>query len=434
VRNIIKPLLQTVYHSRKVNRVALKLYSSIFPPPYLRDNVEFHYDMWVGISSFYGENGRQIGENNTAPRRYKENMETLHKPSRFEGTRAGLLVNMTALRHVMNVWDESIQLTTALRDDYIRHRKLENTRFNLRQGYVFSKIGAALPSYLARRRESPILSGSLPPLETAFYTLGVGVFMTVRKLMEAGDLIVLCEDPMSAEQLYDLTENSGALVTPAGKGCAGSKKMIIEFLDIAMNGSFRNGDLTAKVRQSIDNIGDMDQFYDYLYAGSRLELLIKLNQYITASSIFSMHNCEDALTGKQRELLEKSLLNFSQSFAIAEAQQAKLGNTIEILLSLLEELNCTTIRQDLDRLGLLTICRGPETDLEIPVTTQVAKAVYTIQAATELMHKYCEEELSRINCALGRVNSRKITIGDMYSRANGSYVKPLIDKIDYNSE
>ena len=431
--NIIKSTVKSLYYSRRLNRYALKILASLSPPPYLRDNVEFYYDMWVGISSFYADSGRQIGENNTAPRRYKENLETLHKPYRFEGSRNGLLVNMTALRHVMSVWDEAVQLTTALRNDYMRHRNLEDARFNLRQGYVFSKIGAALPSYLARRSHNPVPSGSLPPLETAFYTLGVGVFMTVRKLLEAGDLTALDEKPMSAERLYELTENSGALVSAEGKGCAGSKKMIIEYLDVAMNGSYRPADIAPDVRRCIANLGAMEPFYDYLYAASRLELFIILNHYLTATALYQLRAHAEHLADGQRALLQQSLQHFSEQFAIGDWEPAALHNTIEIILSLLEELECTTVRAELDQRGLLDNKQLAGKDQSVAPRDAIAGAARAIRAATALAYEYCVAELSQINRALGRDNSHSISLEDMYARANGKYIRPLVDSIDRQS-
>lgn len=431
--NIIKSSVQSLYYSRRFNNYALKILSLLFPPPYLRDNVEFHYDIWVGISSFYADSGRQIGENNTAPRRYKENIETLHKPCRFDGSRNGLLVNMTALRHVMSVWEESVQLTTALRNDYIRYRNLDNARFNLRQGYVFSKIGAALPSYLARRSHNPVPSGSLPPLETAFYTLGVGVFMTVRKLLEAGNLTALDEHPMSAERLYELTENSGALVSAEGKGCAGSKKMIIEYLDVAMNGSYRDANIAPDVQRCTENIGAMGPFYDYLYAASRLELFIKLNHYLTAAALCQLRGHADQLADRQSALLQKSLQHFSEQLAIGDREPAALNNTIEIILSLLEELECTTVRAELDQQGLIGNTQQGGKGQSIAPQDAIAGAANTIRTATGLVYRYCVQELSTINRALGRDNSRIISMDDLYARANGKYIKPLIDSIDMQS-
>ena len=192
--NLFKSQLKKLYYSKQYNKYALRTYSLVSPPPFKMDNSEFHHDMWIGVSTFYGQNGRQIGENNTAPRRYKENIDTQHKIISFEGSRKGLLANITALRHLLPVWEDALQLTTALRNDFIKRRKIDSRRLNLRQGYAFSKIGSAFPSYLARRRIDPVESGYLPPLETAFFTLGVGVFMVVRQLMEAGDLTVLDEE------------------------------------------------------------------------------------------------------------------------------------------------------------------------------------------------------------------------------------------------
>jgi hypothetical protein len=177
----------------------------------------------------------------------------------------------------------------------------------------------------------------------------------------------------------------------------------------------------------------MEPFYDYLYAASRLELFIKLNHYLSAGAIFRLQGHIDRLTDKQRELLNKSLQHFSDQLAIQNSDPTAMDNTIEIVLSLLEELECTTIRQELDRRGLLDINRQAGNGESIAAEDTVAGAANAIRAATELIYKYCVEDLLKINRALGRDHSRGISIDDMYARANGRYIKPLIDSIHRQS-
>jgi hypothetical protein len=177
----------------------------------------------------------------------------------------------------------------------------------------------------------------------------------------------------------------------------------------------------------------MEPFYDYLYAASRLELFIKLNHYLSAGAIFRLQRHVDRLTGKQRELLHKSMQHFSGQLAIHIGQPVALDNTIDILLSLLEELECITIRKELDKRGLLDINRKAENQQSMAPEDTLAGAANAIRAATELIYKYCVEELSKINRALGRDKSRSITIDDMYARANGKYIRLLIDSIDRQS-
>ena len=96
----------------------MRLYSLFNPPPYRRPNMEFDFGLWYGICTFRSENGRQIGENNTDPEIYREEVKTDHQISTFEGTRKGLPINVTALREVMALWDDAMQRTTLL----ISHR------------------------------------------------------------------------------------------------------------------------------------------------------------------------------------------------------------------------------------------------------------------------------------------------------------------------
>ena len=238
---------------------------------------------------------------------------------------------------------------------------------------------------------------------------------------------------MSAERLYELTENSGALVSAAGKGCAGSKKMIVEYLDVAMNGSYRAADIAPDVRRCLDNLGAMAPFYDYLYAASRLELFVKLNHYLTATALYQLRANAEHLADGQRALLQQSLQHFSEQLAIGDREPAALHNTIEIILSLLEELECTTVRAELDQRGLLDSKQLAGNDQSIAPRDAIAGAARAIRATTALAYEYCVAELSQINRALGRDNSHSISLEDMYARANGKYIRPLVDSIDRQS-
>ena len=154
-------------------------------------------------------------------------------------------------------------------------------QFNLMQGYVFSSIAAALPAYLARRRHNKINNGDLSSVVQGFFSLGIGMSVMIFHLMEVGNLVALEDEPMSANRLHEITEDSGALIV-RDKCCAGSPSVIKGWLDILMNGNYRSQEISPEVQKEFDNIGDMSNFYDYLYSSSRLELYAKLNQFIYA--------------------------------------------------------------------------------------------------------------------------------------------------------
>lgn len=151
----VKTLLKQAYFSKPLNKAAMRVYAMLRPAPFRRPNMEFDVDVWNGISCFHAQEGRQIGENNTHPEMYKEVIDTEHRTCKFDGTRFGLPMNMTALRNVMSVWDEVLQFVTLARTRYMAHRGLTGPHLTLRQAYVFSKLGAGLAAYPARRGRKP---------------------------------------------------------------------------------------------------------------------------------------------------------------------------------------------------------------------------------------------------------------------------------------
>ncbi len=419
--NPVKDILKKAFYSKQLNKPALRLYSRIKPPPYQRAKMEFDFDVWNGICTFHSNQGRQIGENNTGPEVYKEVVETEHKICKFEGSRYGLPINVTALREVMGVWDDALQFVTLLRNQHVKQLKLDVTRLNLRQGYVFSKLGAGLPAYLARRRNSPIKDGSLPPLETAFFTLGVGPFMVVRSLMEKGDLTPLNLEPQTAEVLYELADTSGSIVSGAGKACAGSKKLFLDFLDAAMNGTYKKELSSAEAQRAFAMVDDWDNFYRYIFASSRLELLVKLNQALCAQSLLALQPGASALPAEAQALLEKCLERSYHRTAKDLDDQTVLKNFIEVSLTLLEELNCAEIRPALNQAGLAGVDVSAATVLEL---------CSRIRRTNELFYPYCRAELERVHAALDQFKDETITVDDLYVRSSGVGLAPLLAALE----
>ena len=388
--------------------------------------MEFYYDIWNGISSLRGYENRQIGENNTFPAEYKEMMETQHNPCKFEGSRHGRLINMTALRHVMSVWDESFQFVTLLRNQFMKDRGISGKRMNLRQGYAFSKIGAAFPAYLARRKHNPIKEGELPLLESVFFTLGVGVFMVVRALMEKGDMIVLESDLVDAATVYELADSSGALVSAAGKGCAGSKKLIIDFADMAMNGTYEIKEVSPMVEYAFNSLGDFNKFYDYLFPASRLELYVKLNQYICALSLFELGFMEEELSDSENLIVGNSLDYFVQQFGRELTDPEIMNNIIQIVTVLLGELDNESIVDELFEDNFLVKDSNSHTGYRITGIKNKQDAIDRIPRITKRMYEKSVKELKSLNAALDKPNAPSITLDEMYERACGPYIQELI--------
>jgi hypothetical protein len=420
-------LAKKLFYSKRFNKLAVRLYSAVNPPPYRRANMEFDHDVWNGICTFHSHDGRQIGENNTNPEIYREVIETEHKICKFEGSRNGLPINVTALRQVMAVWPDALQFTTMLRNDYIRRRGLGGPRLTLRQGYVFSKLGAAYPAYLARKRSHPI--SALPALETAFFTLGVGPFMIVRTFMERGDLAVLHEGPLTAAELYEMADSSGTLISAGGKGCAGSKKLILDFLDVTMNGTFGKPLDSVDAQRAVNSIADWDEFYAYVYSTSRLELMVRLTQYLCAQSLWALQSREGLLNGVEQALVSECFVKAYHDPGEAYDSRTVMGNFIQIVLALLDEFDFPQARTALVNANLVNSGHGGYLIDQVGGDARVS-AARRIRLATELIFPLCKQELDATHRALRRFESDTITLDDLQNRACGPSLKPLLTMLE----
>ncbi|WP_293996746.1 hypothetical protein [Sphaerotilus sp.] len=389
--------------------------------------MEFDADVWNGICTFHSHDGRQIGENNSNPAVYKEVVETEHKICKFEGSRNGLPINVTALRQVMAVWPDALQFTTMLRNDYIRRRGLDSARLTLCQGYVFSKLGAAYPAYLARKRSRPITS--LPALETAFFTLGVGPFMVVRTLMEKGDLSVLRDGPLTATELYEMADRSGTLVSAAGNGCAGSKKLIIDYLDVTMNGTFSKPLDSAEARRAVNAIEDWDEFYGYVYATARLELLVRLTQYLCAQSLWMLQARDALLSDTERSLVSACLAKCYHDPGEGLDDRTVMGHCIRIVLALLDEVDFPQARAALVEANLVHSGNGGYLLDQVGGDARVS-AARRMRLVTELLLPFCKDTLDATHRALQRFTTQTITLDDVQRRACGPSLQPLLAMLE----
>ena len=61
IKALARNRLYRMLGSERFNKLAVRLYSAVRPPPYRRPNMEFDFDVWNGICSFHSVDGRQIG-------------------------------------------------------------------------------------------------------------------------------------------------------------------------------------------------------------------------------------------------------------------------------------------------------------------------------------------------------------------------------------
>ncbi len=423
---LTRQLKEQVKSHQALYRWALKAYSIKHPPPYRQPNMEFEYDAWMAISSLHYRGGRQIGEDNAGPYPYKEITRNQYETCRFADSRLGLQMNMTNMRLVMPFAKDAYQLTTALRNRYIAHRHLDGPRFNLVQSYLFSKFALSMPAYLTRRKERPVPDGQLQPLETAFYMLGTAPYMLVRQTMVRGDTTALDPQPLSGQRLYELSDASGVLVSTRDRACPASIKLICEFFDVIMNGSYAGALDSPEVRRVLDLLGDWDRFYAYAHAASRIELLIKLNQASTAHALLALHRSQ-ALAGTAAEPLLRAVLDTALKRSYVNTSKGRdeaaiLDSIRSVLVAVLQDHGDEATLNALKTIGSLE----PAASEPAPGLAETARR---IRQGTDVIFQACARDLQAVQQALGQSGWRSIREQDLWRRTGGPELPELLGRL-----
>jgi hypothetical protein len=411
-----------VKHNRTLHKLALRLYSLRHPPPWRRANMEFEFDAWNSVSSLHCRGGRQIGEDNAGPYPYGEFTGNRYETCRFHDVRAGLPMNVTSLRLLLPSLRDAYQLTTALRNRYLAKRDLPERRFNLVQAYLFSKFAVSLPAYLARRKDRPVRDGELSPVETAFYMLAPAPFMLVRQLMVRGERTPLEAQPLSAERLYRLASDSRVLVSPRERACPATPKLIREYFDVIMNGAYQGPLDSAEVARSLDRLGDWHRFFDYARAASRIELLVKLSQALTARALLAVDR-SGRIAGTEAEPALRAALDAAlrASHAKPSAEHdahAVVETIVDTLAALLRDHGAEAIVQLLDVGGA---CRRRSAEPDDPV-----EGAIRIRQITTAIAEAVGREVRTVHRCLGRGDWPAVGEEDLIRRTAGPGLARLL--------
>jgi hypothetical protein len=398
-----------------LNRVAMRAYSVVHPPPYRRPNMEFESDPWNGISSLHYSGQRQLGEDNAGPYPYGESTGNRYEVCRFGDTRLGLPMNVTNLRLVMPYAADAYGLTVALRDRYIAHRGLTGPRFNLVQAYLYSKLSVTLPAFLTRRVDRPIRDGEIEPLETAFYMLGSAPFILLRQLIARGDQRALEPEPMSGDALYTLSSETRALISTRERACPATPKLVREFFDVIMNGRFDGPLDSPAIARVFERIGDWQRLYDYTLASSRLELLLTLNRVLTLHHLRQAQAASNPLGAAVEASVREGLVS---SLALSEGDAAA-GNLSEPTLDLMLAATLTLLDDHGETQTLIALTdEGLLPTLE-SATLATGELARRIRASSGIVRNSCQRELAAVHAALGTRSAPPLDIHDVLLRCGG---------------
>jgi len=322
--NLLTNLLKKIYYQPGIQTIAIKTIAHVIPPPYLSNTMEIEYGLWEGISSIHCSDGRQLGENNVKPLYLKDQtIKTSLHISKHEGSRSGLVVNMTALQILMREWDESLKIIGSVKYIYMANYKKGNSPFNLYDMYIIAKLCISLPIFSVRKSVPIFKDGQLPSNVSAQFQLISGVFMIVRRMIENGDMDIINSNIPTAEELFDYADNNSVLISEAnGQVCGGSKKKIIELLDFILTVNINSEKDSIECIKSI--VEDVDTFFIYSFSAVELEILMAETRVVSNKILFLSNDknniCDETtsnmefFTKNSRTLnLYSSLLNYIDS-------------------------------------------------------------------------------------------------------------------------
>ncbi len=242
--------------------------------PWNSDIMEFRFGIWRGISPLYSESGRQLGEENTRPFLYNDHIPAQTLACKYEGSRFGHDINISALRIAMAHFDEALDVTaavTAYHGQKRAHSQNANP-FGIWDLYIISRASIALIAYKVRLGENRNSNPHVSDVLASQYQFISGVFMICRHMMNNNRPEILQNTPISAEDLYAYADENEIFTSFNGMVCAGSTAKIMQFLNFCVDHlASQNSDDQQDVTQSLSNIVD-DPAKWYRYALLTIEL------------------------------------------------------------------------------------------------------------------------------------------------------------------
>lgn len=275
LKNSLEAGVKAVVRYPSINTFGVKTVSPWFPAPFEQDFMEFKYGVWDGISTCFTEDGRQLGEDNAGPPLRQQNVPTEYQIARHKDSRNGLTMNVSALRDVMQHWNEAISLILANRE-LLMSKYNYTSALSLIQLQLLSKLAVALPAYMVRANKQGIDRDL-----SAMFSIVTGVFMIVEKMISEAEVWLDRATHRSAEELYEYADLNGVFISDHGNVCGGAKSKIIEMIDLMIHGTTEDSKYADGSRALETRAIDCDRFFAYAIYSEKLAKLLQLARIVS---------------------------------------------------------------------------------------------------------------------------------------------------------
>ena len=267
--------------------------------------MEFRYGLWTGVSSVFGEDGRQLGEQNTRPGIFDHQIETETHICKYSGSRNGELINISALRAAMAYFYEACAITVAVRDYHMaRVGKSSTDHPGIWDLHVISRASLALIAY--RYRAGKLSADDrLPSGIASQFKFVTGLFVITREMTNAGHPAIKTNSQVTSQELYKFVDDNDHFRSDAGMVCAGSTSKIIEFMDFAVKGRDHPNNEKLKWDGADDHQALLNNFVPDLESWYRYALLtIELDCFVEVEILSRQINAEPTNQNRVQPVLD----------------------------------------------------------------------------------------------------------------------------------
>ena len=213
--------------------------------------------------------GRQVGENNVAPRSLFLDLPTLRRQCSYAGSRYQneLPMNTTAMKAMSRQWPELLSLTEQFRKAVVARMPPHNPDvLTAGELHTIAVCTLAAVGYVMVRGVNPVPNGQLDSGLASMFRLVDGVRLVTNDFVRGTP-----EMPVTARTIADYAEQHAVYHGPHGV-CAGPPALIDEYLRV----------LTGEARAPIDvepsvatRLGDLEAAVDYGLLGQRVESVVR---------------------------------------------------------------------------------------------------------------------------------------------------------------
>lgn len=269
---------------KRIKAIGKKVVRNFVVPPWESDIMEFKHGLWQGVSPLFTQSGRQLGEENTRPFLFNDRIPAKTIACKYDGSRHGRLINMSALRTAMINYDKAIDITRAVIQ---RHAATASSNKPAACGgiwdlYIISLASIALISYSVRKNPKVNSTGIVPDDLASQYQFIAGIFMICRHMIDGNDALISENTPINAVQLYEYADQHEIFMSFNGMVCAGSTKKIMDFLEFCtnrMSDAFSGTDDAQEAGSFTPLPGitdDVDDWFRYVLLAVEFDCFVKM--------------------------------------------------------------------------------------------------------------------------------------------------------------